>query len=118
MSSLRFIQKGSSVLILADGKLVADMPWNVALKSANALHSVGKNAEEWDHAERIAQDQAILMRSGAPFGFSSHPKIIDEAIKRAAWDRDLRRYMPGGIKSREVFGRPTIVKHPPRNENV
>ena len=116
MSSLRFVQNGASVLILADGKLVTEVPCDAALQAANALHSVAKNAEEWSQAERIAMDQALLLRTGAPIGFSSNPKIIDESIKQAAWNRDLRRYLPGGIKSREVFGRPSIIRHEPRGE--
>lgn len=108
-------QDGDRVLLLIDGKLVADIPHQAALELANALRSQAKAAEEWANAVRIAQDQAVLMRSGAPFGLTDHPAIITEARAIAQHDRNLRRYMrrPGGIRTGEAFGRPS-VRHLPR----
>jgi hypothetical protein len=74
-----------------------------------ALQAKARDAEEIAKASDIAFDQAILIRAGVPFGFSSDQKIQDEAAKEAAWNTDLRRYMPGGIKSEEQFGRPAVI---------
>lgn len=115
MSGLRVLQKGARVLLIVDGRLVADMPWQAADQSAAALRSVARLAEEWDQAESIISDQAVLIRSGAPFGLTSNRRLLSEAVKTAANDRDLRRYLPGGIKSREVFGAPSITQLPPRS---
>ncbi len=111
MTKMIIKQYGERVLLIVDGRLVADMPWQAALNVSAALRNKAKLAEEIAQAEKIAQDQAILTRAGFPVGLSNHPKIKDEAAKIAAWDSKLRRYMPGGVKSKEVFGTPTIIQH-------
>lgn len=83
----------------------------LARELADALYTCSLLAEEQAKASQIAHDTAILYRSGAPFGLSDHPVIIDEAKKQAAWDTELRRAMPGGIKSAEALGLPTVIKH-------
>ena len=101
------------MLFIVDGKAVVDIPWNAALDVAAAIKEKAKDAEEIAKAEGIIFDQALLIRSGAPFGFSSHPDIQSEAAKESAHNKDLRRYLPGGVKSTEQFGRPGVVRHPP-----
>ena len=81
-----------------------------ALELAEALRTQAKRAEEWEKASQIAADQAVLLRAGIPIGLTSHPVIQAEAAKIAAWDRDLRRYLPGGVRSQSVVGAPSI--HP------
>lgn len=71
-------------------------------------------AEEWDKAEQIARDQAILFRGGAPFGLTSHPLIQKEAAGLARDDRDLRRFIRGGIKSERMIGAP-VISHETRS---
>jgi hypothetical protein len=102
------------VQLVVDGKLIADMPWQKALALADAIRAQAKRAEEWANAEAIAMDHAILLRAGFPIGLTNHPTIQAEAAKIAAWDSDLRRYMPGGIKSQEQVGTPAIIQHSPR----
>lgn len=97
---------------------LARVTWLVPRSHARALQAAlgakARDAEEQAKAPAIAADQAILMRTRAPFGFSSDPRIQGEAAKAAAWDRDLRRFIrpPQSIRSAETFGRPTILKHP------
>lgn len=106
------------VQILIDGRLAADMPWQQALELSRAIHGQAKQAEAWAKASAIAKDQAILTRLGVPIGLSSDPRVIAEARKQAAWDRDLRRYIPQarakGVGSAEIFGTPTITQGPPK----
>ena len=109
--NLRIRQHYGRVQFVLDGKLVCEMPWQSALETCGALRSAAKTAEEWDKAERVAADQALLIRAGAPIGLTNHPAIRDEAAKVAAWDRDLRRYLPGGVKSQEHVGTPTVTRH-------
>jgi len=122
MSEVRIVQNGNRVVMVINGRQVEGMPWQTALQLAKALTSVAKQAEEWDNAERIASDQALLMRTGAPFGITQHPKIRSEAEKRALYDRTLRRYIPHtpltGIRSREVFGVPSLLQTPPREDKT
>ena len=101
-------QEGTRVQVLLNGKLVIDLPWDAAEALAKAIHVQAKRAEEWAKAQQIADDQSVLMRAGFPVGLSDHPAIVAEARKEAAWNSDLRRYMPSSIRSGEVFGTPTI----------
>ena len=65
-----------------------------------ALMHRAKAADEHEHAQQIAMDQALILRSGAlPFGLTAHPKILDLAANLAVNDDDLRRYLPGGVRA-------------------
>lgn len=105
-------QEGGRVQVIVNGKLAIDLPHDAALDLARAIHTKAKIAEEWASAQAIAHDQAILMRLGVPLGFTNHPAIIKEAQKEAAWNSELRRYIPPGrakgIESQETFGAPII----------
>ena len=106
-------QQGTRVLLIKNGVLIADLPWQKALAVAQGLIVQARKAEELAKAERIIQDQALLLRAGAPFGLTTHPAILREAAKEAEHNRVLRRYLPGGIKSQEAVGTPTILQQPP-----
>lgn len=101
-------QDGTRVAIMVDGSYLGALPWQAALELARAIITQAKRAEEWDKALSIAQDQALLLRAGVPIGLTDHPAIQAEAEKLAAWDRDLRRYLPGGVRSAEVIGTPSV----------
>lgn len=112
----RIRREGAHVLaqITTDGRsVVLQLEGKVAESLGRALVSQGKLADEWAQAERVAMDSAILLRAGANFGLSNNAKILAEAVKEAAWNFDLRRYMPGGVKSSEAFGTPSIKVHQP-----
>lgn len=111
LTSLTVRREGDRVLLLSRGVLIASMPWQAADELANALKAKARQAEEQICAERIAFDSAILMRAGVPFTLSNRSDILAEAKKEATWNRQLRRYMPGSVKSAEVFGLPTITQH-------
>lgn len=117
MLTVRIRQEGTDVVAqFVDGgkSFVLQLEFQTALDIAQLLAGAARRAEEWANAERIAHDSAILMRSGAPFSLSDHPAILSEARKEAAWNGELRRAMPGGVKSEEVFGLPTILQSPPK----
>lgn len=109
----RVRDEGRKVVLIIDGRAV-EMPPEIARQLARALHAKAGRAEEVIEHERLAYDQAILTRAGAPFGLTNRPEIVEAAIREAGHNRDLRRYMPGGIKSRGYVGAPTIVVHPPK----
>jgi len=106
--------EGSRVLLIVEGRAVLDISWEAADQLARAIRAKARDAEEVAKADPIARDAAILLRAGVPVGLTSHPKIREEAGKRAAWDSDLRRYMPGGIRSTEMLGRPAVLLRPPK----
>jgi hypothetical protein len=108
MANARIRSEGAEVVLTIDGREVR-LPYTAALEIAKVLFSAGKAAEEIALRESIITDQAILLRAGVPLGLTDHPHLQKEAVKTAMYDRDLRRYMPGGVKSGEVFGTPTVT---------
>ena len=105
-------QEGDRVLVIQNGQAILDLPYQAALALSKALRVKAKAAEEIDKAPDTIFDQAILMRLGANIGLTSHPVILREAAKEAAWNSDLRRYIPpgraGGMESQAVFGKARV----------
>ena len=114
MTNVRVHQEGPEVLLVIDGRALK-MPWNVALDVSKALQIKARKAEEIAKAEGIIFDQALLIRTGAPLGFTDNPDIQKEAAKEAAHNGDLRKYLPGGVKATEQFGNPTVRHNAERN---
>lgn len=116
--SVRTHREGTRVLLFVDGELVCDVPWKGALEISRALRIKAKEAEALAKANKIIMDQALLTRAGFPIGLTSNPDMKKEAMKEAAWNRDLRRYIPlskaGNIASGESVGEPTLIKHLPK----
>lgn len=103
--------EGRRVLLVIDGRAIT-LPPKAARIVGRALLAKAGLAEEVEQHERIVRDGAILARIGAPIGLTSHPKLLEEVGKAAQFDRDLRRYLPGGVKSKGIVGAPTICVHP------
>lgn len=112
LNTLNVSADGANVQLAYNGKLVADMDWSVALALAKALIVKGKQAEEWAKADQVMGDQALMLRTNAPFGLTSNRAILQEAAKEAQWGSELRRYLPmKGVPSKEAFGTPSIINH-------
>ncbi len=107
---------GGDVLVLHNGQLLFTMPWKFASRLWSALVTKAREADEIAHADQIAYDGAILLRTGSPFGFTNHPKIQEEIVKEAVHNRNLRRYLPEGIKGTVVHGAPVICQLAPIQE--
>lgn len=89
-----------------------ELPAHVAVAIAGAMVQTANRAmeERPKVAESIALDSALLLRVGlGHIGLSDNPKIQDMARVEAESNRDLRRYLPGGIKSEVQFGTPAIA---------
>lgn len=99
------------VLVFEPGRFLIKWPVAEWSKISAALHHAARQVETWENAEKVARDQAILLRAGAGFGLTDDPAIQAEAKKVAEGDRDLRRYMPGGVRHqrREQFGTPKVA---------
>lgn len=115
---VQFRQSGARLSLIVDGRLILEGHWSMFDELAAMMRSSARKAEEWDSAEAVARDNAILLRAGVPIGLSNNPAIRAETIKLAETDRDLRRYMPGGIGGKELFGRPTIFLEKPGVESA
>jgi len=108
VAQIRIRTEGADVILIAEGKAVITAPWNAALDIAHELVAAARRAEEHAKAENIIFDNALLIRSGAPFGLSSHKDIVAESIKEAGHNTTIRRHMPGGIKSTSIVGAPEV----------
>lgn len=111
-------QDGDNVIITSKNGTSIVMPWDAAIELSRAITTQARRVEEWQKANGIIQDQAILIRLGIPLGLSNNPNIKKEAFKEAAWNSDLRRFIQGarvkGIPSGEAFGTPTLIMHKPK----
>ena len=105
---------GADVLIVIDGQKYCRLPWDAALELARAITIQARRIEEQVKALSIVKDQALLMRSGAPFGLSSHPDIIAEAKKEAVHNKELRKAVLGRGIGGPILGAPRVIKHKKR----
>lgn len=111
ITQVRVSRDGIAVVIVANGQRILELPWDAALMVAKAITVQAHRIEEQLKAPAIIKDQALLIRKGIPLGLTNNPAMLDEAGKEAAWNTELRRYLPGGVKSQEAFGAPMIIKH-------
>jgi len=114
LTSITVRHEGRRVLLFSGHVLIAEIPWRLADELAKAITAKARRAEEEEKGEAIAFDSAILLRAGVPFSFSNRLDILKLAVKEAAWNTRLRRYMPGGVKSKEAFGCPGVRRHDPK----
>jgi len=110
MEQVRIRHEGTNVQVIVNGALVFDAPWNAAQDIARELKAASLRAEEIAKADGIIFDNALLFRSGAPFGLSNHPDIIKETVKEAGHNTTLRRHLRGGIQSKGIVGKPDVRK--------
>ena len=103
-SEFRIHVEAEKVLLLLNGRLIAELPWEAAVTIGRGLIQKGHEAEEYAKHQLVIADQALLFKVGAPFGLTNNRDIIHEAIKES-----------GGIRSEVVFGTPTVIRHHPRN---
>ena len=115
MKKMTIRHENGRVLLIVNGRLVASMPPEVADLLARAILTKAREAEELLSATQIIADQAMLTRLGVGFGLTNRPDMLRVAANEAAWNSQLRRYIPPakaiGIQTQEVFGTPSIVNH-------
>lgn len=104
-------QDGDKVLLVIDGKAIV-LPWDGAIEIGQSLVGCGRKAEEIAKADQVAFDHAIAVRLALPFGFAFNPDVRKLGEQEAANNTQLRRYLPGGIKSEESMGTPTVRRRP------
>lgn len=113
LEQIRVGRDGNRIKVISKGRLILDVPHEAALEIGRAIIGKAKEAEELANPRQIIMDQAILFRSGFPLGLTNNRDIMSESIKTAMHDRDLRRFMPGGVRSQAVVGTPSLIQKEP-----
>jgi hypothetical protein len=103
---------GARVLLLLDARQGFECGPAEALALWEGLGRAARQAEERDAIEQVIYDQALLTRIGAGFGLTNDPALLAAAGNEAAWNRELRRALPGGVRSGEAVGTPTLTRGP------
>jgi hypothetical protein len=97
------------VLLIVDGQRVLDMTWQQCLELGRALMFQARKAEELTKVDQVVMDQAILMRAGFPMRMATNHDMLKLAGNEAAWNSDLRRYMPDNIEQYGTLYPPTVI---------
>lgn len=100
--SIRY--EGSRVYLIINGRLALDMTWQQALELGRTLMGQARKAEEIAKVEQVVMDQAMLMRAGFPLRMATNDHMLKLAGNEAAWNSDLRRYMPNKLDKIEQYG--------------
>jgi len=117
--AIRINDDGFHIILTDEAGRSLIIPWNAALEVAKEMKAKALKIGEATHADKLINDQALLIRLSIPLGLSDNPDIKKEALKEAQWNSELRRYLPNvkGIPSGEVVGTPGIIMHPPKGGN-
>lgn len=107
---VRIRTDGAKVFVGVNDRMFLEIGAKEAKEFVRELARAALLAEEHEQAERLIHEGAILARAGFPLTLSDHPKILDAVRSEAAWNSDLRRYMPGGVKAKELVGTPTVIR--------
>lgn len=102
------------VIILLNGKLIATLPWEAAKAFAAAIKHQAGLSEEYANADKVASDQALMIRAGFPFGITSNPDIQKLAKWKAENDDRARQIPLKGVKSKGIVGTPGLIKGDPK----
>lgn len=119
------VSDNGQVVLITDQTILAGkglgMPWQKADELARSLTRQARRAEEYEKANRIIADNALMQRAGANVGLSDRPDIKTETIKEALYNKALRRALSwrnpnvaeglGNIRRRGVVGAPALTKH-------
>lgn len=110
---IRVLENGH-VDVLLQGKLWFSADAADTARIGKSIKQVADLVEEESDHERITQEQALLTRTGAPFGITSHPLILKDAKLEAEHGSNLRRYVPiPSFRGRAMIGLPTIQQFSP-----
>lgn len=101
------------VAFIHNGRKLFNVPHELACEIARLTYQQAKKCEEYQNVNRIIAQDALLIRTGAPFSFTSNPRIREESFKQAQWDSAARKGMAlRGVPSPKAVGTPSFVKSP------
>jgi hypothetical protein len=97
------------VAITRGGSLVCRIPIRAFRRIAAATLQQTKRAEEREPkvAEHLVEQNALLLRAGAPFGLTSTPMLKAATLREAATNSKLRRALPG-MRDTKLYEPPAV----------
>ncbi len=98
------------VIILLDGKLIATLPWEAAKQLSEAIKVQALLSEEYANADKVALDQAMMVRAGFPFGIANNPEIQRLSAHKAQYDDKARQVPLRGVKGKGIVGTPGLIR--------
>ena len=107
---------GSRVLLIQDGVVKLDLPWQMVDHVCRAMKEKAKLAEAADSRGPIIADQALLAAHGVPLGLTDDPRMQKEALKQAETLRSY--YNIRGAEPTEIVGVPALRQSPPSSPVV
>ena len=106
---VRFLSNDVEIQVDYNSVPVTYMPFGKLIEVSDGLKSMALQIRnDTEDPEKLIRDQAILIRSGVPIDLTDNKKIMDEALKSAQWDSDLRKAIKTSVESREIFGLPVV----------
>ena len=119
IKAVRVGRDGPNVVVYdaQTGQTYFNMPWEAARDLGKAIRLQAARAEQTAKQPQVIADQALLIRKGIPLSLTPNPEVFAEAGKEAAHDRNLRRYLPGGVPSGVKFGMPRLFGRRPKAED-
>lgn len=101
---------GGFEVVTVGGTVFAVMPLAMAIEIGNAVIGKAREVETEESWEAVVFDQAILDRTNLlpNLGLVSDPWMQREAVKEAAWNTRLRRYLPGGVRRQRKVSTPHV----------
>jgi len=116
IESVDIKRDGSNVvMVTGSGKVAFNTHWKHAERIARAILEQCRRIEQHEEMPRTIADQALLTRLGAGFGLLPQgvsPAVEAEVAREAQHNSDLRKYLPGRVKSQELVYAPSVRRHP------
>ena len=100
------------VLLLVDGKLVAELPVGVARRISKLLMGAAKVVENEENPLALIQSQKDLINMGIPIAMSDNPliqKVVNKELRHEGLEKGA---MSCGYKG--VVASPSLTQHDPK----
>jgi hypothetical protein len=101
-----------------NGAVFAVLRCDVAQHVGAAIIHQAHLLEEIDQRDDVVFDQALLSRNGMALGLVMNPHLRQEAAREAAWNSQLRRYIPSSGRVLQGLVFPPVVSQEVVNESV
>jgi len=89
---------------ICDGQQIFKAHWKSVQRLSMGLLMASQEAEVYARRDELANDNAILLRMGMPFGLTDNPEILKESVHRA----ECLTKLPC-VENVSIVGAPVII---------